>query len=111
MLNRNVSAALLALLSSAASATPADELRISGPFTHENLSIFLLHRASTHTTTNLLTLGEAMDQKKAMVYETGNVQELSIENLSSQVVFVQAGDIVKGGKQDRVLTTDLLLPP
>jgi hypothetical protein len=45
------------------------------------------------------------------VYETGNVQELAIENFSTEPVFVQAGDIVKGGKQDRVLTTDLLLPP
>jgi hypothetical protein len=26
-------------------------------------------------------------------------------------VFVQAGDIVKGGRQDRVLTVSLLIPP
>ncbi len=111
MLNRNVSAALLALVCSAVSATPADDFRITGPFTHENLSVYLLHRASQQTATNLLTLGEAMEQKKTIVYETGNVQELSIENVSTQPVFVQAGDIVKGGQQDRVLTTDLLLAP
>jgi len=36
---------------------------------------------------------------------------LEIENISAtDEVFVQAGDIVKGGKQDRVLTVDLIVP-
>ena len=43
--------------------------------------------------------------------ETGNVNSLAIENLGDQAVFVQAGDIVKGGQQDRTLTVSLLLPP
>src|SRR4051812_31013720 len=111
MSNRTFAAALLATVCVAASAAPADSLRISTPFTHENLSIYLLHASGKQSATNLLTLREAMEQKKAAVYETGTVQQLSIENLSDQPVFVQAGDIVKGGKQDRVLTTDLLLPP
>jgi hypothetical protein len=38
------------------------------------------------------------------------VNELSIENKSSGDVYIQAGDIVKGGRQDRVLSTDLVLP-
>ena len=45
------------------------------------------------------------------VHETGNVNELQIENLGTDEVFVQSGDIVKGGQQDRVLTVSLLLPP
>lgn len=45
------------------------------------------------------------------VSETGNVNALEIENLGDQDVFVQAGDIVKGGQQDRTLTVSLLLPP
>ncbi len=88
-----------------------DQLRVTGPFTHENLSIYLLHGGSKQGAVQLLTLGEAIEQKKAAVYETGNVQQLAIENFSTEPVFVQAGDIVKGGQQDRVLTTDLLLPP
>jgi hypothetical protein len=36
---------------------------------------------------------------------------LTVENLSDQEVFVQAGEIVKGGRQDRVLSSDLVLPP
>ena len=36
---------------------------------------------------------------------------MQIENLGNDEVFVQSGDIVKGGQQDRVLTVSLLLPP
>src|SRR5262245_66231074 len=111
MLYRNRFASLLGIACLAAFAAPAADFRISGPFTHENLSVYLLHSSTAKTAPNRLTLHEAMEQKKAAVYETGNVEQLSIENLSNQPVFVQAGDIVKGGQQDRVLTTDLLLPP
>jgi hypothetical protein len=45
------------------------------------------------------------------VHETGNVNELTIENLGNAEVFVHSGDIVKGGQQDRVLTISLMLPP
>ena len=58
-----------------------------------------------------LTLAEAMAQRVVQVRETGNVNSLEIENLGDQDVFVQAGDIVKGGQQDRTLTVSLLLPP
>jgi hypothetical protein len=36
---------------------------------------------------------------------------LTIQNRSNQDVFVQAGDIVKGGQQDRALALDLIVPP
>ena len=45
------------------------------------------------------------------VRETGNVNQLEIENLGKEEVFVQSGDIVKGGQQDRTLMVSLLLPP
>ena len=35
--------------------------------------------------------------------------ELSIENVSSEEVYVQSGDIVKGGQQDRMMAVDLIL--
>ena len=90
-------------------ATPATDYRISGPYTHDNLSIFLLHGSGGGSGRKYLTLQEAMDQKKVAVYETGNVQELSIENSSSEDVYIQAGDIVKGGQQDRVFPDDFIL--
>jgi ARG/rhodanese/phosphatase superfamily protein len=103
---------LLPLLGCAALATPgafADEYRLSGPYTHANLSIFLIHGASRRPGAKYLTLQEAMDQKKVVVYETGSVNELAIENLSSEDVYIQSGDIVKGGKQDRVFPDDFIL--
>jgi len=45
------------------------------------------------------------------VRETRSVNELSIENISSEEVYVQSGDIVKGGAQDRMMAVDLILPP
>src|ERR1039457_605627 len=92
-------------------AVAADDLRVSGPFTHDNLSVFLIQGTRPDAAKGkLLTLHEAMDAKKVVVYETGTVNELSIQNQSSQDVYIQSGDIVKGGRQDRVLTTDLILP-
>jgi hypothetical protein len=84
--------------------------RVSGPLTHENLSIYFLHGKSAEGAVPL-TLEEAMLKNAVRVDETGSVNQLSIENLGSQDVFVQAGDIVKGGKQDRVLSVSFVLPP
>jgi hypothetical protein len=57
-----------------------------------------------------LTLAEALARQSVTVAETGDVNELTIENTGADEVFVQAGSIVKGGRQDRVLTVSLLLP-
>jgi hypothetical protein len=102
-------ASLLGVALLAAPAAPAADFRVSGPYTHDNLSIFLIHGAKSTTGGKLLTLQEAMEQKKVVVYETGSVNELAIENLSSQDVYIQSGDIVKGGRQDRVIPTDYIL--
>ncbi len=107
MSNRSL---LLGLVSLACSSAPAADLRISGPYTHDNLSLYLLHGPRNQAGQKLLTLQEAMDQRKVVVYETGQVNQLSIENQSDDDVYIQSGDIVKGGRQDRVLTTDLILP-
>jgi hypothetical protein len=84
--------------------------RLSGPYTHKNLTVFLVHGEDRIKGKEFLTLEEAMVQKKVIVHETSNVNELAIENVSDVEVFVQAGDIVKGGKQDRVLSVDTILP-
>jgi hypothetical protein len=93
-----------------ADAPPA--YRLSGPFTHDNLTVFLIHGDETVKGKNFLTLDEALAQKKAVVHETKQVNELSVENLSEkEEVFIQAGDIVKGGQQDRTIAYDLVVPP
>jgi ARG and Rhodanese-Phosphatase-superfamily-associated Protein domain len=91
--------------------TSVSEYRFSGPYTHENLTIFLIHGKNQLEGESFLTLQEAMEQKKVIVYETKDVNKLAIENLSHSDVYVQSGDIVKGGQQDRVLAVDLIVPP
>jgi hypothetical protein len=104
---------LLAASISAGSARAADgegEDRLSGPLVSANLAVYFIHGKSAGGPVPL-TLQEAMAKEAVRVYETGNVNELAIENLGGEAVFVQAGDIVKGGKQDRSLTVSLVLPP
>ncbi len=96
-------------------AATAAEARISGPYQSGNLSVFLIHAEPVPgggAAGAYLTLDEALADGKAAVYETGDVNELEVQNKSKdRTLFIQAGDIVKGGRQDRVLSVDLILPP
>ena len=87
------------------------EYRLSGPYTQGNLSVFLIHGKDKIKGQTFLTLEEALVQKKVIVRETKTVNTLTIENVSTEEVYVQSGDIVKGGAQDRMLVVDLILPP
>src|SRR5215216_2945506 len=86
------------------------DYRLSGPYKHENLTVFLVH-GKDQTNKTFLTLQEALAQKKVRVYETKAVNELAIRNLSNQDIYVQAGDIVRGGEQDRMISVDFIVPP
>lgn len=91
--------------------TSPAKYRISGPYTHKNLTVFLVHGKDQLPGKTFLTLQEALAQKKARVYETKDVNELAIRNFSNQDVYVQAGDIVRGGDQDRMISVDFIVPP
>lgn len=84
--------------------------RVTGPHVHENLAIYFIHGASADGPVPL-TLTEAVAKGRVQVLETGQVNELKIENAGDEEVFIQAGDMVKGGRQDRVLMVSLVLPP
>lgn len=101
--------AVLALVTSVR-CDPADDYTISQPFAYENLTVYFVH-AKTPGGPVPLTLQEALEKQKVRVIETGNVNELAVENLADEEVFIQSGDIVKGGRQDRALTVSLVLPP
>jgi hypothetical protein len=103
-------AALATVGASGGSALADQSVRISGPHVHDNLAVYFVHGAGTGGPVPL-TLQEALAKGHVQVVETGQVNELQVENAGSEPVFIQAGDIVKGGKQDRVLTVSLLLPP
>src|SRR5580692_4445370 len=85
-------------------------IHVSGPIVHDNLAIYLVHGSGGGGGVPL-TLQEALAKGVVKVHETGSVNALTVENTGKDEVFVQAGDIVKGGQQDRVLSVDLLLPP
>jgi hypothetical protein len=105
--------AALGLLTAMSGVLPAQEsnYRVSAPYSYKNLTVFLLHGKDQNTKGNVMTLQEAMERKLFVVYETSSVNELEVENLSKEFdVFIQSGDIVKGGKQDRVLAVSIIIP-
>ncbi len=91
---------------------------LEGPYTHENLSVYVV-RGSTSDARAYMTLEEGLTARTVAVREKGaragqdqaEVNKVEIENKSEKWLFLQAGDIVKGGKQDRTIMTDLLLAP
>ncbi len=88
-----------------------NQLSIAGPYTHENLSIFLLLGNDAFDGNRFIPLDQALEQKCVTVHETGNVGQLEVENLSDVLdLYIQAGDVVKGGRQDRTLGVDFVLP-
>jgi hypothetical protein len=93
-----------------AETAPDDEYRLSGPTIHRNLAIYFVHGKSRPGPVPL-TLQEALAGKTVEMRETGDVNRLEVENVGNEEVFIQSGDIVKGGKQDRVLSVSLVLPP
>jgi hypothetical protein len=86
--------------------------RILGPFAHRNLALYLVKGPDVVKKTEFVTLEQALVGGKVTVGETGNVGSLVISSTyAEEYVFIQAGDIVRGGKQDRTLSTDLIVPP
>jgi hypothetical protein len=77
---------------------------------YRNLAVYLIE-GKDRLTEKYMTLEEAMDSGLTVLHETGNVGELVIDNKSDRYVFVMAGDIVKGGRQDRTMAADIILKP
>lgn len=94
-----------------ATVSASDSYQLTGPYKHNNLAIYLIHREGRDSGPVPLTLGQAMEQGVVKVIETGDVEELVVRNLGERDIFIQSGDMVKGGKQDRVLTVSMILPP
>lgn len=62
----------------------------------------------------VITLNQALQSGLARVSERGtasteNVHWLIIENLSGKNIFIPAGDIIAGGRQDRMISQDTIL--
>jgi hypothetical protein len=106
----------LAAIAQAANGAPVPgktgAFTISRPVTCLNLAVYFFHGEDVIPNKNFVTLQEALETNRIVVHETGTVGQLAVENTSRDFeVFIQAGDIVKGGRQDRVLAYDLIVPP
>jgi len=86
-------------------------LELTGPYVYQNLAIFAVHDHDTSHHQEILTLEEGLARKVVTIEEVGNVNQLVASNQGKTSVYLQSGDIVKGGRQDRVLQHDTLLSP
>ena len=82
--------------------------QVSAPVSHANLSVFFIRGENAPQQQKFITLQEAVTQNLAVVHDTGF--SLTVDNRSNLPLFIQGGDIVKGGNQDRVLPYDYLIP-
>jgi hypothetical protein len=87
---------------------PARDLKISGPHSHNNLSLFLIHGPNTWKGKEVLTLHQALNRGLAVVHDT-RTSMLTVNNRSAADLYIQSGDIVKGGIQDRTIQFDMLI--
>ena len=87
-------------------------LTLSAPVTAHNLTAwFILAPAPAEPAVpDYRVLEESIDSATAVLHETGSVNELLIENTGDVDLFIQAGDIVRGGRQDRTLAADFIVP-
>lgn len=88
-----------------------DQIRIGEGTTVQNLTLFMITGNEKISGNVYKTLSEAMDTKEVMVKETGSVNQLLLDNNSDDYIFIHSGDIVKGGKQDRTISYDVIIPP
>jgi hypothetical protein len=103
--------------SGALKASPAVEVdgtayHVQGPFTHQDLTVFLL--CSDHQDRqDFLTLDEGLKEGLVTITEQEHeqVRALWIDNRSDRPLYLQEGERLIGGKQDRTIISSLVIPP
>lgn len=88
-----------------------DSLILSESITYRNLQIFFISSRTEIGGERYITLDEALNTKKIRVKETEDVNQLKADNLSDKYVYINSGDIVRGGKQDRTIQYDVIIAP
>ncbi|HOD81630.1 MAG: hypothetical protein BWX88_03276 [Planctomycetes bacterium ADurb.Bin126] len=108
-------AAVLALPAGLLAQVDSEEaLRVDGPFTHQNLSIYILFRKRLPgNPPDYLTLKEGLRTGQVAVSEASRarVEQLLVTNKSDKRLFLQVGELLHGGRQDRTLQTSLVIAP
>jgi hypothetical protein len=111
---------------------PEGDWRLLEPITYENLTVFPVVSATGYDTRVFLTLGEGLSSGEIIVREQGAetmvrnrdqnrpippsyggpaVNQLVLLNRSKRPVLLLAGELVSGGKQDRVIAKDRIVAP
>jgi len=113
--------------SPAGGVTPATGYKVLEPIRQGNLTVFPVVTAQSHDTQDFLTLDEGLRSGEVVVTESGSVQplmrrhrppapsgaqvnQLVLVNNSKRPLILLAGEIVTGGKQDRVIGKDRIVP-
>ena len=112
----------------AGEATLPSGYKVLEPIRHGNLTVFPVVAARSHDTQEFLTLDEGLRSGEVIVTESGSVQplmrrrritptpsgaqvnQLVLVNNSKRPLILLAGEIVTGGKQDRVIGKDRIIP-
>jgi hypothetical protein len=87
-------------------------VRVSGPYGHANLTFFLIH-ADQKDARDFLTLDEGLANGQVQITESEQeqVQKLVIDNQSDKPLYLQEGERIQGGKQDRTIAASLVIAP
>jgi len=114
------SAALTSTIASAADAPQAENevtrflarLSVHPPQSHRGLTLFPLELSTAEDEADYATLDEAFRRGLVRVSDTGVVAQVTMANVSGRDwVLALAGEVILGGKQNRMLRDDVLLPP
>jgi len=91
---------------------------VSNIYRFEKLQLYPIRASQAfldqhRTVSNYTSLQEGLQTNRIAVTEVsgGDVNKLFVENTSSDTVMILAGEVIQGGKQDRMLAQDVILPP
>jgi hypothetical protein len=90
-----------------------EEFVVKKPTVHEHLAIYPVFRKVAFDIEDYLTLDEAQKAKVIVITEreSGSVPVVVIRNIGSKPIYIMAGEIIIGGKQDRMVSHDVLILP
>jgi hypothetical protein len=86
---------------------------VGQPIVHQNLVVFPVRIVSGASKSDLLTLSEAQQKNLVSVRELpdARVSEVLVENKSDRPLLLVGGEIIIGGKQDRIVEHDVIILP
>jgi hypothetical protein len=91
-----------------------ETLFLAGPYTHGDLSVYIFYRQQApEARRQYITLEEGLRNGLVKITERPHeaVASLQITNDSDVSLFLQVGQLLQGGRQDRTLGVSLVVPP